>query len=160
MAGFRRDLELAPGAQFRLRRRLWPRVLSALGTLCGLAVGVADLILGYRFPGALMLLLSLAFGVQLLQAELDAFWFDGRAAVRRRLVLRELAVRETRLSARNIRGVQVEFVGRKARAWIETVRGEEVPLVEGEADEVERIADRLSAQLRLASQVPPGTQLQ
>jgi hypothetical protein len=157
--GFRRDLTLANGPGFRLRRRTSTRVLSAAGVLGGAALAVAHVRLGQPLLGAVLALLALAFLVQLIWAELDAWRFDGRAAVHREVVLRQLALRETRVALRQIRGVQVEFVGRRARAWIETVRGEEYPLVEGDSDEVERIADRLSAQLRLASSRPSGMPL-
>ncbi len=140
--GFRRDLELAPGAGFRLRRRLGARIFSALLALAAIAWGAFDLWIGYRFVGAATVALAVAFVVQLFFAELESWRFDGALLHRG---LRGLRFEETRLEARRIRGVQVAFVKGRARAWVETLDGEEVPLVEGDEREVRRIADRLSA---------------
>lgn len=159
MSGYRRDLELAPGAQFRLRRRLWARALSIFGVGGGLVLGVYDLSVGYLATGAMMLALAFAFLVQHVRAELEEWRFEGDAAVRTRFVLRQFSLEETRVPAAAVRGVQVEFVGRRARAWIETKRGEEIPLVEGDSAEVELIADRLTASLKLSSKPPPSTLL-
>lgn len=153
MEGFRRDLELAPGAGFRLRRRLWARLLSAFGVLGGAAIGLFDLMLGYRWAGAFMLVLAFAFAVQFVLAEVDAWRFERGEAVRRRLVLAELTIRETRIAARHIRGVHIEFAGKRARAWIETNDGAEYALVEGKRAEVTEIADRLTASLDSARRV-------
>lgn len=126
--GFRRDLELAPGAGFRLRRRLSARIFSALLALAAIAWGAFDLWIGRRFVGAATIALAVAFVVQLVLAELESRRFDAK-----------------RLDLKRIRGVQVAFVQGRARAWIEMLDGDEVPLVEGDEREVRRIADRLSA---------------
>ena len=157
MSGFRRDLELAPGPQFRLRRRLWPRLLSAAGVLGGAGLGIFDIAVGYRLAGGAMLALAIAFVVQLVQAEIDSWRFDGEAAVRRRLVISRLAVRELRLRASEIAGVPIELAGSHARAWIETREGEQYPLVEGGEAEVRRIADRLAALVAVAGTQAPKT---
>ena len=132
--GFRRDLELAPGAGFRLRRRLSARIFSALLALAAIGWGAFDLSIGYRFVGAATILLAVAFIVQLVYAELDSWRFEDA----------ELRSRRVRLPARKIRGVQVEFVKGRARAWIELLDGGHVALVEGDEVEVRRIADRLA----------------
>jgi hypothetical protein len=73
-------------------------------------------------------------------------------------VLRGLHFRELRLSAKDIRGVQVSFAGGRARAWIEDESGEEYALVEGDETEVRRIADELIRSLQLARiSSPQGT---
>jgi hypothetical protein len=138
---FRRDLTLAPGPEFRLTRRLSARIFSAL--LAGAAVlwGIYDVIAGHRVVGAATAALAVAFVVQLVQAELDIWRFEGP----------ELRTRRLRLPVRDIEGVHMAFTGRRARAWIETYAGEQVALVEGEEAEVRRIADRLSGTLRLAT---------
>ena len=157
MSTFRRDVELAPGPRFRLRRRLWPRLLSAAGALLGIGLGVFDVAVGFRWAGVAMLALAVAFVVQLVHAEIDSWRFDGDAAVQRRLVLRELAVRETRLRASEIAGVQIQFAGARARAFIETTAGEQYPLVEGDEAEVRHIADRLTALVAIAGTPGPKT---
>jgi hypothetical protein len=148
---FRRDLELAPGTGFRLRRRLAARVFSALLAIAGLAWGVFDLWIGYRWVGLATLALAAAFVVQLAQAELDSWRFERGEAVRRFFALRPPGVREERLAARQLKAVHVASGEGVARAWIETRTGEEYALVEGKEDEVRRIAERLSGSLRLAS---------
>jgi hypothetical protein len=136
---FRRDLTLAPGPEFRLRRRLAARVYSGLLALAAIGWGIFDLWAGYRWVGAATILLAVAFVVQLVQAELDAW----------KLTSAELRSRRLRVPIRDIQGVHVEFLGRTARAWVET-RGEPVALVEGAEAEVRDIADRLAGTLRLA----------
>ena len=145
---FRKDLTLAPGPEFRLRRRLSARVLSALLALAAVGWGAFDLWVGHRLIGAATAALAVAFIVQLVQAELAGWRFEDA----------ELRSRNLRVRARDIEGVRVEFSGRSARAWIETHAGEQVALVEGGEDEVRRIADRLSGTLRLAS-MPSGPNL-
>jgi hypothetical protein len=142
---YRRDLELAPGPEFRLRRRLSARILSALLALAALAWGAYDLAEGHPWVGAATLTLAAAFMLQLLQAEIESWRYQEPAVVRRLLTLRGL--REERLPATAIRGVHVSFEKGRARAFIETVEGKEVPLVEGNENEVKVIADRLSAAL-------------
>ncbi len=151
---FRRDLELAPGQAFRLRRRAGARIFSALLALAAAAWGAFDLWMGYRLVGAATAVLALTFIGQLVQAELDSWRFDGKEAVRRTFVLRSLRFRELRLRARDIRGVQVAFAAGRARAWIEDQIGEEYALVEGEEGEVRAIADRLLSSLQLARLEP------
>ncbi len=63
--------------------------------------------------------------------------------------------RRLRLSAKQIQGVHLAFERGRARAWVETRDGEQVALVEGDEQEVRRIADRLSGSLKLASLQPP-----
>lgn len=140
---FRRDLVLAPGPEFRLRRRLSARLYSVLLALAAFGWGIYDLLAGFRLVGAATALLACAFVVQLVQAERDAWRMEGA----------ELRSRTLRVAVGDIRGVHVQFEGRKARAWVET-RGEPVALVEGEEEEVRHIAERLSGTLALA-EVPP-----
>lgn len=142
---YRRDLELAPGSAFRLRRRLSARMFSALLAVAALSWGAFDLKSGHPWVGAATLALAIAFVAQLVQAELEGWRFEESAIVRRMLTLRGLL--EERLPAQRIRGVHVAFAKGRARAFIETLDGEEVPLVEGEEREVRVIADRLSAAL-------------
>jgi len=151
---FRNDLELAPGTAFRLRRRAGARIFSALLALAAVGWGAFDLWMGYRIVGAATVLLAAAFAAQLVRAELDSWLFDGREAVRRTFVLRGLRFRELRLSARDIRGVEVAFESGRARAWIEDRSGEQYALVEGDEREVRAIADRLASSLRLARLEP------
>jgi len=131
---FRRDLELAPGAGFRLRRRLSARIFSALLALAAIGWGAFDLAIGYRVVGAATIALAVAFIVQLVWAEMDSWRFEGA----------ELRSRRVRVPARQIRGVQVEFVKGRARAWVELRDGGQLALVEGDEADVRRIADRLS----------------
>jgi hypothetical protein len=142
---YRRDLELAPGTEFRLRRRLSARVFSGLLALAAVIWGGYDLGVGRPWVGAGTLALAVAFMLQLTQAEIDSWRFEERAVVRRLLTLRGLT--EERLHATEIRGVHVAFEKGRARAFIETMDGEEVPLVEGKEAEVRRIADKLNAAL-------------
>jgi hypothetical protein len=151
--GFRRDLTLAPGTGFRLRRRLSARIFSTLLALAAVGWGIFDLRVGNRFVGAATLALALAFVVQLVQAELDSWRFEAGTVVRRTFLLRELRFHEKRLAAREISGVPVAFVKGAARAWIETRAGEEVPLVEGDEREVRHVAERLSGMLQPAPTV-------
>lgn len=132
--GFRRDVELAPGPGFRLRRRLSARIFSALLALAAIGWGLFDLSIGYRFVGAATIALAVAFVVQLVRAELDMLRFENAA----------LRSRSFAVPARDIRGVQVEFVKGRARAWAELRDGRQLALVEGEEREVRRIAERLS----------------
>jgi hypothetical protein len=145
---FRRDLTLAPGPEFRLRRRPTARIYSGLLALAAIGWGVFDVWAGYRWVGAATIVLAAAFVVQLVQAELDAWRLDSA----------ELRSRRLRVPIGEITGVHVEFSGRIARAWIET-RGEPVALVEGAEAEVRNIADRLSGTLSLAA-LPQGHMLQ
>ena len=146
--GFRRDLTLAPGAGFRLRRRLSARIFSGLLALAAFGWGVFDLWVGNRFVGAATIAVAFAFMVQLVQAELDSWRLEASTIVRRSFSLRGLRFHETRYQAREIKGVQVAFTKGFARAWIETRAGEEVPLVEGDELEVRRIAERLAGSLK------------
>jgi len=142
---FRRDLTLAPGPGFRLRRRLVARVFSVLLALAALGWGAFDLLAGFWLVGGATLALAVAFVVQLAQAELAGWRFDGV----------ELRSRRVRLPAGGIEGVRVVLENGRARAWVETREGEQVALVEGDEEEVRRIAERLSGALRLASLQPP-----
>jgi hypothetical protein len=145
---FRKDLTLAAGPEFRLRRRPSARVFSVLLALAAIGWGAFDLWAGYRLVGAATAVLAVAFVVQLIQAERAGWHFEGA----------ELRSRRLRLPVRDIEGVHVAFSGRKSRAWIEIRDGEEVALVEGDEHEVRLIADRLAGTLRLAS-IPPGPNL-
>ena len=142
---FRRDLTLAPGPGFRLRRRLAARIFSLLLAVAAVGWGALDLLLGYRWVGAGTIALAAAFVVQLLRAELDAWRFDGLS----------LRTRRMQLPARQIEGVHLAFEKGRARAWVTMRAGEEYALVEGEEHEVRRIADRLAGALQLASMDPP-----
>src|SRR3954471_12776803 len=112
---YRRDLELAPGPEFRLRRRRSARVFSALLAVAAVGWGAYDLASGHRWIGVATLALSAAFMIQLLQSELDSWRFEERAVVRRLLTLR--GVSEERLPASEIRGVHVAFAKGRARAF-------------------------------------------
>jgi hypothetical protein len=138
---FRRDLTLAPGPGFHLTRRKSARVLSVLLALAALGWGIFDLWAGYRVVGAATAALAVAFVVQIVQAELATWRFEGT----------ELRSRRMRVRARDIEGVHVAFSGGRARVWIETREGEEVALAEGEEREIRGIADRLSGMVRLAA---------
>lgn len=138
---FRKDLTLAPGPEFRLTRRLSARIFSALLAAAAVGWGIFDLWVGHRVIGIATAALAVAFIVQLVQAELAGWRFEGA----------ELRSRRLRLPAGEIEGVHVAFSGKTARAWIETRDGDQVALVEGDEQEVRRIADRLSGTLRLAS---------
>src|SRR3954468_10157835 len=142
---YRRDLELAPGPEFRLRRRRSARIFSALLAIAAVGWGAYDLASGHRWIGAATLALAGAFMIQLVQSELDSWRFENRTVVRRLLTLRGVA--EERLPASELPGVHVAFAKGRARPFIETMEGDEVPLVEGKEPEVRRIADRLSAAL-------------
>ena len=155
---FRSDLELAPGGAFRLRRKRGPRALSVLLALAGLLATAVDIFAVRPWLAAAQLLLSLGFVVLLLQAELDSWRFDGEEAVRRTFVLRALGFRELRVDARQIRRVGVAAADGRARAWIETRGGDEYALVEGDPGEVQRIAERLTASVHLASIDPHSAQ--
>ena len=142
---FRRDLRLAPGPGFRLQRRFAARLFSALLAIAALSWGAYDVVSGLRIVGGATLALAIAFVVQLVQAERDAWLFDGA----------ELRSRRLRVAASQIEGVHLAFERGRARAWVETRSGEPVALVEGDEQEVRRIADRLSGALRLAATPPP-----
>jgi hypothetical protein len=137
---YRRDLELAPGEAFRLRRRLSPRSLPFWLVLAALGFAAYDLVAGRYWIGAATALLALAF---VLESFFDGWRVEQRVVVHRVLTLR--GVREARLPASQIRGVHVAFDRGRARAFIETLDGEEVALVEGPEAPVRQIADRLSA---------------
>jgi hypothetical protein len=146
--GFRRDLMLAPGAGFRLRRRTSARLLSALLAIAALGWGTFDFWIGARITGAATLALAAAFVGQLVRAELDCWRFEGGGVVRRTFAFSELRFHDVRLEAGEISGVQVALAKGVARAWIETRAGDEVPLVEGDEREVRQIAERLSGTLK------------
>jgi hypothetical protein len=144
---FRRDLMLAPGPEFRLRRRVSARVLSVVLAIAAIGWGVFDLWAGYRVIGVATAALAVAFVIQLVQAELATWRFDGL----------ELRSARLRVAASEIEGVHVAFSGGRARAWVEMHGGEQVALVEGEEREVRRIAERLSGMVRLATAAPQQT---
>ncbi|HUJ26176.1 MAG TPA: hypothetical protein VLW85_09170 [Myxococcales bacterium] len=146
---FRRDLTLAPGPGFRLQRRRGARVLSALLAVAAIGWGAFDLVSGLRFVGGATLLLAAAFVVQLVQAEMSSWRFDGLSLRSRRL----------RVDAEQIKGVHLAFDGGRARAWVEIREGEPVALVEGDEADVRRIADRLTGALALARTPPPPRQM-
>ncbi len=138
---FRRDLALAPGPDFRLRRRPSARLSSVLLALAAMAWGAFDLWAGHRLVGAATAVLAVAFIVQFVQAEQAGWRFEGT----------ELRSRKLRLPAQDIQGVHLALSDGWARAWVETRNGEQVALLEGEEQEVRRIADRLSGLVRMAS---------
>lgn len=146
---FRRDLTLAPGPGFRLQRRRGARVFSALLALAALGWGAFDVLSGLRLVGGATLTLAGAFIVQLVQAELSSWRFDGLSLQSRRL----------RVDAAQIKGVHLAFDGSRARAWVEMSEGEPVALVEGDQAEVKLIADRLAGALALARTPPPPRQM-
>jgi hypothetical protein len=142
---FRRDLTLAPGPEFRLTRRVSARIVSVLLALAAIGWGAFDLWAGYRLVGAATAALAVAFVVQLVQAELATWRFEGA----------ELRSARLRVPAAEIEGVHVAFSGGRARAWVETRDGDQVALVEGAEPEVTRIAEQLSGVVRLATSAPP-----
>ena len=141
---FRRDLALAPGPDFRLRRRPSARLSSVLLALAAIAWGGFDLWAGHRLVGAATAVLAVAFIVQFVQAEQAGWRFDGS----------ELRSRNLRLRAQDIEGIHLAFSDGWARAWVQTRTGEQVALLEGEEQEVRRVADRLSGLVRMASMPP------
>jgi hypothetical protein len=145
LGSFRRDLTLAPGPEFRLRRRPSARLYSALLALAAVAWCFYDLREGYRLVGAATGVLAFAFVLQLVLLERSAW----------RLEDTELRSRSLRIPVSDIEGVRVDFEGRTGRVWVEA-RGEAVALVEGAEDEARRIAERLAGTLRLATLPPPG----
>jgi hypothetical protein len=154
---YRNDLELAgraPGP-LRLRRKLGARVVSIGLAAAALAAGAFDLFA--RRPGIALaqLLLAVAFAALVARAELDSWRFDGEDLVRRTFSLRQLRFREVRLRARSIAGIGIARAQGSARAWVETRSGQRYALVEGEAGEVERIADGLRRAVHLAA-IQPG----
>jgi hypothetical protein len=136
--GYRRDLELAPGAGFRLRRRFSARLFSTLLAVAAIGWGAFDLYAGRVWVGAATLAVAIGFVAQFVAAELESWRFDG-ALVHRGL--RRFRLAETRLE---IRGVQVTLAAGRARASVELLDGGEVPLVEGDEREVRLVAERLS----------------
>jgi hypothetical protein len=138
-AGYRRDLELAPGAGFRLRRRFSARAFSLLLAAAAAGWGAFDLFIDRWFVGAATLVLAFAFIGQFVLAELDSWRFEGALLHRSWTGVR---LEETRFT---IRGVQVTFAAGRARAWVELSDGGEVPLVEGDEGDVRRVAERLAA---------------
>jgi hypothetical protein len=138
---FRRDLTLAPGPGFHLTRKKSARVLSVLLAATALGWGIFDLWAGYRVVGAATAALAVAFVVQIVQAELATWRFEGK----------ELRSRRMRVRAREIESVHVASSGGRGRVWIETRDGEEIALAEGTEREIRDVADRLSGMVRLAS---------
>jgi hypothetical protein len=153
---FRRDLTLegGEGTTFRLRRSWGARLLSwGLATAALVATGL-DLLAHRPLVAAGQLTLGVAFIALQIRAELDGWRFDGSNLVRRRFSLAALGFEVVTLRARNIREVGVTSSGRRARAWIETHNGDEYALVEGSADEVERIAEGIRRSVQLAAAHP------
>ncbi len=146
LGSFRRDLTLAPGPEFRLRRRQSARVYSALLALAALAWCFYDLREGYRLIGAATGVLAVAFLLQLVALERSAW----------RLENTELRSRSLRIPVSDIEGVRIDFEGRTGRVWVEA-RGETIALVEGAEDEARRIAERLAGTLRLSTLPPERT---
>jgi hypothetical protein len=144
---FRKDLTLAPGPEFRLRRRPSARVLSVALAVAAVGWGAFDLWAGYRVVGIATAALAVAFVIQLVQAELATWRFDGV----------ELRSARLRVPASEIEGVHIAFSGGRARAWVETHDGDQVALLEGEEREVRRIADQLSGMVKLATLPPQRT---
>lgn len=138
---FRRDLALAPGPGFHLARRRSARVVSLLLALAAIGWGIYDLVAGFRVIGVATAALAVAFVIQIVQAELSTWRFEGT----------ELCSRRVRLRARDIDGVHVAFAGPRARVWVELRDGQEVALAEGAERDIRAIADRLSGMIQLAS---------
>jgi len=134
-------MALAPGPGFHLTRKTSARVLSIALALAAVGWGIYDLWAGYRVVGAATSALAVAFIVQIVQAELATWRFEGS----------ELRSPRMRLRARDIEGVHVAFSGPRARVWVELRDGEEVALAEGEEHEIRGIADRLAGMVKLAS---------
>lgn len=153
-ATFRRDADLVSERTglLRLRRRTMPRVLSIALVAAAVAIAVVDALLGRRWLAALHGLLALGFVWLLVRAEIDRFWFDGHDAVRRWLSFRGVA--EERLVPASITRVGVARSGSRARCWIETKAGDEVALLEGDAEVVEAAADTLARAIRFADSKP------
>src|SRR5207248_10346584 len=93
----------------------------------------------YRVVGAATAALAVAFVVQVVQAELATWRFEGA----------ELRSARLRVPAAEIEGVHVAFSGGRARAWGETRDGDQVALVAGGERVVRRIADQLSGVVSL-----------
>src|SRR6185436_20088801 len=102
---FRRDLALAPGPGFHLARRRSARVFSLLLAVAAIGWGIYDLVAGFRVIGVATAALAVAFVIQIVQAELSTWRFEGT----------ELRSRRLRLRARDIDGVHVAFAGPRAR---------------------------------------------
>jgi hypothetical protein len=156
---FRRDLTLegGEGTTFRLRRSWGARLLSWGLATAALVATALDLLAHRPLVAAGQLTLGVAFIALQIRAELDGWRFDGSNLVRRRFSLAALGFEVVTLRARNIREVGVTSSGRRARAWIETHNGDEYALVEGSADEVERIAEGIRRSVQLAAAQPPKT---
>lgn len=150
---FRRDLELVPSelGEFRLRRKRGARLLNLALALAGLLTTLLDYRTGRYGFAAAQLAMTVAFVALLLRAELDSWRFDGGQAVRRTFHFGALRFEEIRLEAKQIAGIAVYRGGVLAQAWIETKSGEKYALVEGKQAEVDRIVQRLSTAVELAS---------
>ena len=157
---FRRDLRLETArGGFTLTRRPGPRVLSVSLVLAAAALAVLDALWGKHWIALAHGVLCLGFLALLLRAELDRWEFDGEAAVRRTFALPRLSFDETRLTAKAIQRIGIEHAGKRARCWIETKGGEQYALVEGEARQVEEIAERLAQAVRFAKARPETREL-
>ena len=116
-------------------------MLSGLLAAAAIGWGIFDLWTGHQVVGVATAALAIAFVVQIVQAELATWRFEGT----------ELRSRRMRVRARDIEAVHTASSGGRLRVWIETRHGEEVALAEGEERDIRGIADRLSGMVRLAS---------
>jgi len=156
---FRRDLRLVEGPQgtLALVRRTGPRALSIALVLAATALAAIDARAGRPWLAAVHATLVVGFLFLLIRAEMDRFRFDGRAAVRRWLTLGGFC--ETRLEAKAIARIGVLRTGKRGRVWIETKDGDRYAVIEGKAEEVERIAARLANAVRFAAAEPGSTEV-
>lgn len=113
--------------------------------LAAVGWGAYDLWAGHRVIGLATAALAVVFVIQFVQGELAGWRFEDA----------ELRSRRVRVKGKEIDSVHVSSLGGRARVWVETRAGEQVALAEGEEREVRRIADRLSAAIRLAA-IPPS----
>jgi len=124
-----------------------------------IAAGLFDVFVHRPWVAAVQLAMAAAFLLLLLRAELESWRFDGTQLVRRTFSLWRMRFRETRLGARSIRGIGVARAAGRARAWVETRHGDQYALVEGDEQEVERIAEVVRGALQLPAPDAPARTL-
>ncbi len=160
---FRRDAELLhdpahPGAFEPVRShgaRNFSRLLIALSLA---AVGL-DLWTRHLYVAIAQLLLSLGFLLVHVLAEARSWRFASDEVVLRHLALPALRLREEKLRAQEIARVGLARRGSRARAWLELKSGLRYALVEGRAEQVERIAGAVQSAVLLAQVEPKGQTL-